>query len=108
MTAGDVVLFNFPFSDLSAVKLRPAIVLAVVDREDFIAVQVTSQRKADRNAVELTNRSFVEGGLRVTSFARTGKLFTAHRKVVLKRVGRLREDVRSAIRDGAIRVIRGG
>jgi mRNA interferase MazF len=107
MTAGDVVLFNFPFSDLSDAKLRPAVVLVVVDREDFIAVQITSQRKADRNAVELTSKSFAEGGLQMTSFARTGKLFTAHRKVVLKRVGRLREEVRTAIRDGAIRVTRG-
>lgn len=108
MIAGDVVLLNFPFSDLSAAKLRPTVVLAVVDREDFIAVQVTSQRKANRNAIELTSASFAEGGLRVTSFARAGKLFTAHRKVVLKRVGRLREEVRNSIRDASIRVIRSG
>lgn len=87
MTAGDVVLLNFPFSDLSGAKLRPVVVLAVVDREDFIAVQITSQRKADRGAVELTNKSFTDGGLRVASFARSAKLFTAHRKVVVKRVG---------------------
>lgn len=45
MIAGDVVLLNFPFSDLSGVKLRPVVVIAVVDREDFITVQITSQRK---------------------------------------------------------------
>ena len=107
MTAGDVVLLNFPFSDLSGAKLRPAIVLAAVDREDFIAVQITSQRRSDRNAVELTHASFVAGGLRIRSFARAGKLFTAHRKIVIKRVGRLRDSVRDAIREAAIRVIRG-
>ena len=60
MTAGDVVLLNFPFSDLSAAKVRPAVVLAVVDREDFIAVQITSKRKSDRNAIELSDKSFAE------------------------------------------------
>ena len=107
MTPGDVVLLNFPFSDLSGAKLRPAVVLAPVDRDDFIAVQITSQRRSDRNAIELTNASFAAGGLRITSFARAGKLFTAHRRIVIKRVGRVRDSVRDAIREAAIRVIRG-
>lgn len=108
MTAGDVVLLRFPFSDLSGVKIRPAAVLAVVDRDDFIACQITSQRKSDRFAVELTDSNFVEGGLRLTSFARPGKLFTADRRVVMKRVGRLRNAVRDVMREAAIRVIREG
>jgi len=33
---GSVVLVRFPFSDLSASKLRPAVVLAGVDRDDWI------------------------------------------------------------------------
>ncbi|MDQ3441495.1 MAG: type II toxin-antitoxin system PemK/MazF family toxin [Planctomycetota bacterium] len=107
MTAGDVVLLNFPFSDLSGAKLRPVVVLAVVDRDDFIVAQITSQRKADRHAVELTNGSFTAGGLRVTSFARSAKLFTAHRRLVAKRIGRIRDDMRDAVRDAAIEVIRG-
>src|SRR5438093_8122915 len=108
MTAGDVVLLNFPFSDLSAAKVRPAVVLTVVDREDFIAVQITSKRRSDRNAIELSDKSFAEGGLHMTSFARGGKVMTVHRKVVIKRVGRLRDDVRNEIRDAVVRVIRGG
>jgi mRNA interferase MazF len=107
MIAGDVVLLNFPFSDLSSAKVRPALVLAIVDRDDFIAVQITSKRRSDRNAIELSDKSFSEGGLHVTSFARAGKLMTVHRKVVIKRVGRLRDDVRNVICDAAIRVIRG-
>jgi mRNA interferase MazF len=106
MTAGDVVLLNFPFSDLTGAKLRPAVVLAVVDRNDFIAVQVTSKQKSDPNAVELRASDFAAGGLRTTSYARGSKLFTAHRSIVVRRVGRLRGNVKEAIRDIAVRVIR--
>jgi mRNA interferase MazF len=106
MRAGDVVLLNFPFSDLSDAKLRPGVVLAVVDRDDFIAVQITSKEKGDAYAVELSGRSFAEGGLRMTSFARAGKLFTAHRKVVVRRVAQLSEDALEQIRETVIRLIR--
>jgi hypothetical protein len=41
-TAGAVVLPPFPFSDLSQAKLRPAIVLADVGRDDWILCQLTS------------------------------------------------------------------
>ena len=39
---GVVVLVRFPFSDLSASKLRPAIVLAHAGGVDWILCQVTS------------------------------------------------------------------
>ena len=52
ITPGSVVLVRFSFSDLSASKLRPAVVLAEVDREDWILVQVTSRPYADQAAVE--------------------------------------------------------
>ena len=42
-----VVLVTFPFSDLSASKLRPAVVLADVGRGDYILCQVTSNPYAD-------------------------------------------------------------
>jgi mRNA interferase MazF len=51
--AGAVVLIPFPFSDLSASRLRPAIVLASAGRGDWILCQVTSNAYADPLAVEI-------------------------------------------------------
>ncbi len=41
-SVGAVVLVPFPFSDLSASKLRPAIVLDEAGRGDWVLCQVTS------------------------------------------------------------------
>ena len=105
MTAGDVVLLNFPFSDLSGAKLRPAVVVAVVDRDEFVACLVTSKRKSGGRSLELVDRSFDEGGLRIRSFARPGKLFTADRRLVVKRVGRLNKRTLEQIREDIVQMI---
>jgi len=86
---GSVVLVAFPFSDLSASKLRPAIVLASAGRDDWILCQVTSNPYADQSAVQIDETDFVTGSLRRTSFARPGKLFTANTSLMKAEIGRL-------------------
>lgn len=108
MTAGDVLLLKFPFSDLSGAKLRPVLVLALADRDEYIFCQITSQRRTDRRAIELTDDSFDEGGLRKSSFVRPTKMFTAHRSRMIRRVGRLKDNVKSAVREAVIQLIRKG
>jgi mRNA interferase MazF len=74
--AGQIVIVHFPFSDLTASKLRPAVVLAEAGRGDWILCQITSKDYGDRRAIKLKASDFSYGSLRVTSYARPGKLFT--------------------------------
>jgi mRNA interferase MazF len=104
---GTVVLVRFPFSDLSASKLRPAVVLAELDRQDFILVQITSQPYADPRSIQLEESSFRSGGLQRTSFARPGKLFTAHASLIDRSVGLLTKTALESIRSAVVRVISG-
>jgi mRNA interferase MazF len=90
-STGSVVLVPFPFSDLSQSKLRPAIVLASADRDDWVLCQVTSKPYGDTRALELRDADFVVGGLRVSSFARPAKLFTAHQSLFVAEVGKLNQ-----------------
>jgi mRNA interferase MazF len=98
-TAGSVVLLPFPFSDLSHSKRRPAVVLANSGKGDWILCQLTSRSYADERAVELTDRDFLSGGLRVTSYARPGKLFTAHEGLFISEEGILMPVVLQRITD---------
>ena len=77
--AGKVVLVPFPFSDSSQSKLHPAVVLADAGRQDWILYQVTSKPYGDSRAILLNNSGFESGSLRVESYVRPGKLFTAYR-----------------------------
>lgn len=98
--ATTVVLIPFPFSDLSRAKLRPALVLANTDREDMILAQITSKSYADARAIRITDQDFLSGSLRVTSYVRPSKLFTAHRSLIKAEVGSLKPEVfRSVIQD---------
>jgi mRNA interferase MazF len=86
---GVVVLVRFPFSDLSASKLRPAVVLAHAGGVDWVLCQVTSNPYGDAGAVPVSPASFASGGLGRESFARPGKLFTASESLFVRTVGEL-------------------
>ena len=84
-----VILLSFPFSDLSASKLRPALVLADVGKGDWVLCQITSNPYADPSAIELNAPDFSTGGLQRVSYARPGKLFTAHETLFQRAAGTL-------------------
>lgn len=85
-SVGEVILVPFPFSDLSQSKLRPAICLADVGRGDWVLCQVTSNPYGDPSAVPLGPADFASGRLHLVSYARPGKLFTAHVGLMVKSV----------------------
>ena len=80
-SVGAVVTILFPFSDLSKAKLRPAIVLADADNDDWILAQITSKPYADAKAINLKRKDFSEGSLKLDSYIRPGKLSTANRTI---------------------------
>ena len=84
---GEVVVAPFPFSDLSATKKRPALVVATLTGDDVILCQITSQAVGDTYAVPLADRDFTSGGLRQASNIRPNRLFTAESSIILYRAG---------------------
>ena len=105
---GAVVLIRFPFSDLSQVKLRPAVALAHAGRGDWILCQITSNPYGDSNAIPITDADLDVGALRVDSFARPGKLFTASNSLMVGQVGHLKSDVMDQILDKLAEILRAG
>jgi mRNA interferase MazF len=85
---GDVVVAPFPFSDLSAAKKRPALVIATLTGDDVILCQITSQAVADRYALPLVDSDFTSGSLRQASNIRPNRLFTAERSIILYGIAR--------------------
>ncbi|MBI2894961.1 MAG: type II toxin-antitoxin system PemK/MazF family toxin [Deltaproteobacteria bacterium] len=94
---GSVVLVAFPFTDLTATKVRPAIVLSTPEfharHGDVIIAAVSSvvRRPEHPTSVLLPVDSpdFARTGLRVASTVHCGKLVTVQGTLVLKRLGHL-------------------
>lgn len=106
--AGAVVLVRFPFSDLSQTKVRPAVVLADVGRGDCILCQITSKPYGDPSAIELSSPAFASGSLRVTSYARPAKLFTANHNLITSQVGNLKPDALRSIAQAVANIVNAG
>ena len=104
---GEVVLVRFPFSDLSQTKLRPAVTLADAGREDWVLCQITSNPYAEEyQAVLLTDASFTTGSLRLTSYARPSRLFTAHRSLIEAHLGTLKSEAFKEVVETVINILR--
>ncbi|MCF7809465.1 type II toxin-antitoxin system PemK/MazF family toxin [bacterium] len=106
-SAGSVVLVPFPFSDLSQAKLRPAVVLASAEKDDWILCQITSNPYADNRAIELTEEAFQNGSLEKISYARPVKLFTANITLFHSKVGLLKSNILENIINKVIAVLKG-
>nr|VFJ45276.1 MAG: mRNA interferase MazF [Candidatus Kentron sp. DK] len=96
----DVVLLPFPFSDLTAHKKRPVLVLQAVNLQgDFLAVQITSQ-PGYRGALVLEQEDFHIGRLPKRSFVRPDKLITLNTSLISQRMGQLTDRAMFRIREG--------
>ena len=84
----DVVLVRYPFSDLSAFKVRPAIVVSEPHiSQDLFIVPLTS-RITNLLPSEFVLENWAQSGLNVASAVKRG-IYTIHQNLVLKKVGRL-------------------
>ena len=106
-SVGDIVFVRFPFSDLSAYKLRPALVLARASKHDFVLSQITSRPYGDEYAVQLTQDNFIHGTLRTVSYVRPAKIFTAHVGLIEKRSAHLKSETRKTVVSVIVRLLHG-
>lgn len=86
---GDVVVIPFPFTDLSSSKKRPAVILAGMDGDDYLMLQITSQNVKDRYAIPLLKNDFQSGFLQRDSNIRPNKIFTLDGKLILYKIGHI-------------------
>jgi len=107
LEAGVVVILPFAFSDLGGKKFRPALLIAEVGLGDHVACQITSAPFSDPRALKIAGVDFEDGGLRMESYVRPGKLFTANESLFRGVAGKLRTNSLSNIREAVVAIVRG-
>jgi mRNA interferase MazF len=85
---GDVVIVNFPFSDLSQTKRRPVLVISnnhVNRTGDYLLMQITSQMLNDGLSLPIESSDYVVKSLQLTSFVRLHKVFLLNESLILRK-----------------------
>src|SRR3989338_10849722 len=103
---GDVVVMPFPFSDLSENKRRPALVAARGEYGDLILCQITSKPKKNSESIELIEKDFNQGWLKIASYVRARKIFTSDSGIVLYKAGHIRKEKINEIENTLCKIIK--
>jgi len=84
-STNDVLLVRYPFTDLSAARVRPAVVVGVLPRSpDHLIVPLTS-RTAGLVEGEFVLADWATAGLHVETAVKRG-IYTVHSRLMLKSV----------------------
>ena len=97
---GDIVLVPFPFTDQSAAKRRPAVIVCAeayaVRRRDVILMPVTSQLRPEEVFGEVWLHEWAHAGLLKPSAVKP-VIATLTKELVLRRLGSLAHQDRDAL-----------
>jgi mRNA interferase MazF len=103
MTRGKVVLVPFPFDDLPAAKVRPAICLTdpIGPHRHVVLAFITSRIPPDLVdsdfGLDVNRSDFASTGLRVTATLRLHRLMTATTSLIRRELGELSPAMRSEV-----------
>lgn len=91
MICGDIILIQFPFSDLSARKLRPALVVTETKdaHNDIVICAISSVVPIELSDRELLIKSSTVNKLRADSIIKVDRLATLKKTDVKARLGKL-------------------
>jgi len=92
LAKGDVISVPFPFSDASATKRRPALVIAESDSNNIIVCPITSKPGRDYE-IKLADQDFKVGKLNLSPcYIRPNIIATVDKNNVIRHVGKLKEE----------------
>src|SRR3990167_1668615 len=89
---GEVVVLEFPYSDLSKTKKRPSLVVANLKGDNIILCQITGQPRPDLDIINLNREDFQNGGLQRNSFIMPSFVFTIHKSKVNYSAGKIKQE----------------
>ncbi|MCU0289578.1 MAG: type II toxin-antitoxin system PemK/MazF family toxin, partial [Acidobacteria bacterium] len=99
MERGTVVLTKFPFTDLSSVKRRPAVIISKVsnEKEDVIVAFISSVIPYELSetdfVLDIDHEDFVETGLKKKSVFKMDKLATLNKSIFTGIMGNISADI---------------
>ncbi len=90
MLKGDIVLIPFPFTDLSANKLRPAVVLIQTETDLTVSFITTQLKWKEPTDIEIAPSQL--NGIKKTSLIRLSKIATVDKTLAIGKLGELQSN----------------
>jgi len=94
----EIVLVPFPYSDLTAAKQRPALIISnslVNKSEDRICCLITSN--FNNEGIIIENKNFETGKLPFKSWVKVNRIFSVNEKIIRKKLCKINKDFHSSI-----------
>ncbi len=105
---GDIVAVQFPFTDISQTKKRPALVISndsVNATGDYLLIQITSQVKGDHLSISINDSDFVDNPLPLTSFVRVHKVFLLNESLITNHITSVNPPFTKLLVDALLKLI---
>ncbi len=89
---GDIVLINFPFTDLANSKKRPVLIISDESSlNDIVCFQITSKLAQD-NLIPINKNEIASGALKLVSFVKYDKCFTLDSSIIDKKLASVNDE----------------
>lgn len=106
---GDIVIVPFPFTDLTAVRQRPVLIISNDaynnSTEDIIVCGITSNIKDAICSVYIDKASLSEGTIPVASRIKVDKIFTLRKSLIKKKVAAVKQNVLNEVKKELLKVL---
>ena len=89
---GDIIVIDFPFSNLKESKRRPVLVLKVPKGGDVIVNQITGSSYEKSVEILINDNDFKQGSLNRDSFVRIDKLGSIEKSLIKYKIGSLKQE----------------
>ncbi len=92
LVKGDIIVIDFPYSNLQFYKRRPVLILKIPKGEDIIVLQITSDSYEKSVEIAIKKEDFDKGNLRVESYLRLDKIFSIEKSLIKYKIGSLKNE----------------
>ncbi len=101
---GEIILIPFPYSDLTGIKKRPALIVSnekLNNSDDRLCCLITSNRPKEGIFIN----SLEKGNLPFKSWVKQNRLFTVNKKIIAKSLCKVTKNFHKKVFEGIVNYI---